>query len=174
MLSFSKKFFFVLIIVLIFLYAFFRISSIDSYDDNNQNVTEDRAGKEIKTLVESFGQNLKKVSLLAPREELIKSIEDNYSQFISDELLQQWKNDPRSAPGRVSSSPWPERIEITDFEKISDDEYNVIGRVVELTSQEVAHGGIAAVRPVKISVKKINEKWVINNIEVGKYEEFTE
>jgi hypothetical protein len=88
--------------------------------------------------------------------------------------LQQWKNDPRSAPGRVSSSPWPERIEIADFEKLSDEEYNITGRIVELTSREAAHGGIAAVRPVKISVKKIGEKWLINSIAVGKYEKFTE
>ncbi|MDD2495444.1 MAG: hypothetical protein PHE29_09645, partial [Tissierellia bacterium] len=79
--------------------------------------------------------------------------------------------DPRSAPGRVSSSPWPERIEITDFEKLSNEEYNVTGRIVELTSQEVTHGGIAAVRPIKLSVKKIGDKWLINSITLGKYEE---
>lgn len=171
MFSFNKKFFFIIIIVLILLYAFFRISSVDKVFNDNDDASEKES---IEKLVDSFGSNLKNVSLLAPRENLINSIEENYSEFVSDELLQQWKNDPRSAPGRVSSSPWPERIEITDFEKLSDEEYNVTGRVVELTSQEVAHGGIAAVRPVKISVKKIGDKWLINSITVGKYEEFTE
>lgn len=167
----NKKILFVIIVILIFGYSFFRIASIGERTDENDNAEEK---VKIEKLIEDFGSKIKNVALLSPREDLINSIEENYSQFISDELMEKWKNDPRKAVGRATSSPWPDRIEVIDYEKISDDEYNVIGRIIEITSTEVENGKIAAVRPVKVSVKKIGDNWIINNVEVGRYEEFKE
>jgi hypothetical protein len=65
---------------------------------------------------------------------VISSLRENYSQFVSPALLAQWQSDPENAPGRVTSSPWPERIEIIDTEKLADSKYQVKGDIIEVTS----------------------------------------
>jgi hypothetical protein len=90
--------------------------------------------------------------------------------YITNELLQKWRNDPRSAPGRMLSSPWPERIEITEVERISDNEYSVKGKIIEVTSVELKSGGAAASRLVELTVRKMDNKWLIDNISIGNYE----
>ena len=154
---------YIIIGIIVLLMAIFIIYSISN--DNGLNNDEE----EVIKLVEDFGSTLKNVSLLAPRDAVIQAIEDNYSPYVTDGLMQSWIAHPRRAPGRTTSSPWPERIEITEVERPSEDEYLVIGRIVEVTSTE-AEGGAAAFRPVKLSVRKIENKWLIDDIIVGNYE----
>lgn len=154
---------YIIIAVIVFLMAAFIIYSI--YKNNNSN---DESTDVIK-LVEDFGSTLKNVSLLAPRDLVIEAIEANYSPYITDELMQSWLAHPRRAPGRTTSSPWPDRIEITEVERLSEDEFSVKGRIVEVTSAE-AEGGAAVYRPVELIVRKTGNKWLIDNIRVGNYE----
>ena len=49
--------------------------------------------------------------------------------------------DVSKAPGRVTSSPWPDHIEITRITPEEPDQYRVEGFVVEMTSQEAVQGG---------------------------------
>ena len=120
-------------------------------------------------MVEDFGSTLKNVSLLAPRDLVIEAIEANYSPYVTDELMQSWLAHPRRAPGRTTSSPWPERIEITEVVRLSEGEFSVKGRIVEVTSSE-AGGGAAVYRPVELIVRKVGNKWLIDDIRVGNYE----
>lgn len=160
----SKKNFYIIIAVIVVLMAAFIIYSI-----NNDNSSTDENDDAIR-LVEEFGSTMKNVSLLAPRDVVIKSIEDNYSPYVTEELLQKWINNPRIAPGRVSSSPWPERIEITEVDRLSDGEYSVKGRIVEITSTEAEGGGAAAFRPVELILRKTGNKWLIDKITIRNYE----
>jgi len=128
---------------------------------------EDEAA--IRLLIENFGQALKNVSLQAPQKIVAQSIEENYQDFVSPELLSLWQNDPSLALGRITSSPWPERIEIDDIQKIDENNYLVKGRIIEITSVEVIEGGAAAEREVEIIVEKVNGKRLINNIVTGEY-----
>ncbi len=117
---------------------------------------------EIENLVRNFGEKLQLVSLLAPKDMASKSIEENYSEFISYSLLEKWKSGPENAPGRITSSPWPDRIEIKDIKKVSEDKYQIKGEIIEVTSVEKATGGSAAKQAVTIFVVKNNDRWFID------------
>ncbi|CCQ98156.1 Antirepressor regulating drug resistance protein [[Clostridium] ultunense Esp] len=125
--------------------------------------------QEVLALVEAFGKTLQKVSLTAPKDLVATSIEENYSQYVTPELLQKWKDDPQSAPGREVSSPWPERIVILRAEMSDMNQYTVYGEIIEVTSVELANGGVAAKRPVTVAVQKVNDRWLISGVTIGGY-----
>lgn len=172
----KKAFLFVLIFMTFF------VSSC-SYGRDEAQLKQDESTKQqaagnerdkaaIKSLVEGFGAKLQAVSLQAPKEIRDKSIRENYGSFISPQLMAKWVNDPDPVdlPGRVTSSPWPDRIDILNMEKVSEDAYKVTGEIAEITSQEKVAGGIAAKRPVILMVEKIGDRWLINTVTLGAYE----
>jgi len=117
----------------------------------------------VRTLVENFGQTLKNISLLSPT--VAQELESNYKDFVSPELLNEWTADPTKAPGRLTSSPWPERIEIIGLNKTSADTYFVQGEIVEMTSS-----GAAEKQPVVLIVQKSEssgKRWLIISVLTG-------
>lgn len=119
---------------------------------------------EVENLVKGFGGKLQFVSLLSSKDVLEKDMKENYGEFVSQELLEEWINDSDNAPGRLTSSPWPDSIEIDDIEKLSEIEYKVEGKIIEKTSNE-NDGEIT--QPITLSVKMIDEKWLIDNVILG-------
>lgn len=103
---------------------------------------------EVTALVEGFGEKLKSVYLTSPPEIVRQDIAENYGDYVQSELLLEWLNDPQKAPGRLTSSPWPERIEISLLEKLSKDIYRVHGQIIEVTSASTAE------KPATILLKK--------------------
>lgn len=122
-------------------------------------------------LTEDFGKKMKNVSLLAPEDIAAKSIQENYAGIVSPALLAQWRSDLQNAPGRLTSSPWPERIEIIGTEKLSDFKYQVKGEIIEVTSVELANGGYAAKRPITLAVEKLDNSWLITAVKLDDYQE---
>jgi len=110
-------------------------------------------------VVENFGKRLQNVSLQSP--DAAQEMQKQYSEFVSAALLETWMNDVSKAPGRIVSSPWPDRVEIISLVKEGSDKYVIIGFVVEVTSIEVVSGGAAAKIPVRIVVQKDQERWLI-------------
>lgn len=140
--------------------------------DLSGDVNSDEAEKnEVIKFVQSFGGQLKMVSLLAPEDILKETMNEYYGDYVSAELIEKWLKDPVTAPGRLTSSPWPERIEVLAVEKTEENEYIVKGTIIEVTSVELKEGGSAARRPVTLNVDKIDDKWVITGAEIGAYEE---
>ena len=133
--------------------------------------TDEINKKAVTSLVENFGKKLQMVSLLAPKDLVNESMKENYSDYVSQELLAKWQNDPQNAPGRMVSSPWPDRIEILNIEKISEDTYQVKGEIIEITSVEKVNGGAAAKRHITLSVKNVDNRWLINAVTLDPYEE---
>lgn len=123
--------------------------------------------EKITNLVEEFGSKLKNVSLLSLEEELEKAMKENYGDYVSDELINRWLENIDEAPGRIVSSPWPDRIEVTSLEKVSDTEYKVEGKIAEVTSVE----GEEIKRPITLEVKNMGDKWLIVDSQLGEYEE---
>ncbi|KJS86928.1 MAG: hypothetical protein JM58_06050 [Peptococcaceae bacterium BICA1-8] len=123
----------------------------------------------VKGLVEDFGSRLQKVSLQGPEEVIEKSMQEEYGDFVSPALIKQWLNKPLNAPGRLTSSPWPERIEILSIKKLSEARYEVTGEVIEVTSVEKENDGVAARRPITLVVEKIEDSWLINSTNLGEY-----
>lgn len=114
---------------------------------------------EVRTLVESFGERLKLVSLLAP--EAAQDLQKQYSEFVSPGLLETWMNDVANAPGRMVSSPWPDRIDITSLAKEGTDRYVIDGFIIEITSTEVGTGQAANKTPIHIVTERSNGVWLI-------------
>ncbi len=120
--------------------------------------------------VEGFGQQLAMVSLTAPSDTVAKDMMKYYSPYVSSQLINTWAKDPLKAPGRLTSSPWPDRIEIQSTTRISADNYKVDGNIIEITSSEKSTGKAAAQRPITLQVKKINNRWLITEAIVGNYQ----
>lgn len=129
---------------------------------------------EVTKFVQSFGEQLKMVSLLAPEDILKESMEEYYGDYVSPELIEKWLKDPVAAPGKLTSSPWPGRIDVLSVEKIDEDKYEIKGNIVEFTSVEMEEGGIAAKREITLEINKTDGKWMIVDAELGNYEEETE
>ncbi|HOS68620.1 MAG TPA: hypothetical protein PLG67_07685 [Bacillota bacterium] len=138
-------------------------------NEEDTQQTDESDKKAVENIVESFGKKLQEVSLLAPEEVLEKSMKESYGDFVTSELIEKWITDPMNAPGRLTSSPWPDRIEILAVEKSSVNEYKVDGEIIEVTSTEKAEGGIAAKKPITLAVKKIDNRWLINDVKLGEY-----
>ena len=155
--------------------AYVQANAIPEEAQTNQAIQQsDKAEaekKDVISLVESFGKKLQMVSLLAPEELVRKSMKEHYAEFVTPALLEAWLKNPQNAPGRQSSSPWPDRIEVQQVEKLSDDAYQVKGVIIEITSAELQHGGAAAKRPITLTVRKTGDRWLIDAVEMGAYED---
>ncbi len=115
----------------------------------------------IKEVVTSFGNKLKNVSLTQEEEALKEAIKTEYGEFLSPLLLERFLNDPTHAPGKLVSSPWPERIEILDMYR-SGDYYDVSGEIILWTSEEAVEGsGNAGKEPIFLTLVNMNGKWLI-------------
>lgn len=114
----------------------------------------------VREVVETFGKRLQMVSLQSPQ--AAEGMQAQYADLVSPDLLAAWMSAPLEAPGRMVSSPWPERIEITSLARQGVDSYVVTGEVVEVTSAELVSGGAAARLPVRIVVQKIQGRWLIS------------
>lgn len=137
--------------------------------NGGQTTNEISERQAITSVVEMFGQKLQNVSPLAPSESVNQSLDENYGSLVSPALLAQWKGDPGNAPGRLASSPWPDRIEISSLEKMPDGSYKVQGQIIEITSQEQISEGYAAKRPIVIGLRQFGGKWLIDAVELGDY-----
>ncbi|HHV53890.1 MAG TPA: hypothetical protein GXX55_00315 [Firmicutes bacterium] len=133
----------------------------------NRPATDDGDELAIKSLVEDFGRALQTVYLQGPGDMVKKSINENYGRFVTPSLLAEWLNDPSNAPGRVVSSPWPDRIEIRSMKPLSEDTYELEGEIIEITSVEKVSGGAAARQPITLLVKKTGTRWLIDGVTLG-------
>lgn len=115
-------------------------------------------------LVVEFGTHMKNVSLLAPPDVVGKAMDEEYGPYALPDTLAKWKADPESAPGRLTSSPWPDHIEISTSTPTGDG-YRVDGVVVEMTSETAASGGRTSSYPVAVSLVKRSGKWKIASFE---------
>ncbi len=145
-------------------------SNRNNRNENTDSVSYD-GSKEVaaRETVEQFGQQLKMVSVTASPEMARSAMDQYYGPYVSAELLAAWKANPAAAPGKATSSPWPERIAIQAVEPEVDSTIKVTGTVIEITSAEVANGGIAASYPVQIELQDRNGKVLITKFEKGPY-----
>ena len=135
---------------------------INTYNDEDETADE----QDILALVEDFGSKLKLVSLAASSSEIANSMQENYSEFVSSELIAHWVENSEHALGRHTSSPWPERIDIESIERTSQDTYKVAGHIVEVVGGRAA----AAVRSIELGIKKAEGRWLIHSSVLGSYE----
>jgi hypothetical protein len=152
--------------------AFIMITTVFSYEIGTAKITKvnDSETNIVTKLVKSFGGKLQNFSLLAPNDIVKKELQKNYEKLITPQLLSKWSANPLTAPGRLTSSPWPDRIEIKAVIKLSGNEYEVKGEIIEITSVEKVNGGYAEKRPITLRIKKIKNNWLISDVYLGAYE----
>ena len=126
-----------------------------------------KAEDEIAAIAEEFGSRLKLVSLLAPSDVLEESMREAYSGIVSERLIDKWLDDPQNAPGRLTSSPWPERIEVLEIKKTSQGTFLVKGEIIEVTSTEAGTENIASKKAVTLTVKKTDSGWIIDDVNLN-------
>lgn len=115
-----------------------------------------------KDIVVWFGRQLQNVSLLAADSIARRQIRESYGPFVTQELLDKWLAQPSAAPGRKTSSPWPDRIEIDSVAAGEANTCIVSGRVIYVTSVPSESGALR--ETVKI-VLRDDGGWKLNNWE---------
>jgi hypothetical protein len=113
----------------------------------------------VREIVERFGQRLRNVSVLGPPQVVRESIRREYGELVTPDLLQSWLENPRSAPGRLTSSPWPGRIEIIRIREQRPDRSEVYGEIIEVTNAP-ADSPVRRI-PVWIELRRVEDRWRI-------------
>ncbi|MGE5179737.1 MAG: hypothetical protein ACM3PF_11670 [Bacteroidota bacterium] len=116
----------------------------------------------VRNVVLDFGNRMKLVPLLAPDSAAAAAIRRQYGTLVAPELVRSWTRDPRKAPGRLTSSPWPDRIEIQNIARKSARVFLVDGLIAERTS-----AGAAPPVPVRLAVWKTTGAWRITEYDQG-------
>lgn len=119
----------------------------------------------VRNLVIDFGARMKQVSLLGPDSARARSLRTQFGDMVGPSLLAEWAREPRRAPGRLTSSPWPERIEITALSRKSRRAFFVDGEVVLRTSADAT--GDAGRIPVRLILWKAGPRWRIMDYDQG-------
>lgn len=120
---------------------------------------ESRGNDAAESVLADFGGKLKNVSLLADKATLATSIEENYGPYITPELLADWKANPEHAPGRLTSSPWPDRLVIGSMTTQGQSRV-ITGEVILVTSMETA-GESADTVPFVAQMIPVDGTWKI-------------
>jgi hypothetical protein len=115
----------------------------------------------VRQTVQGFGDVLKNVPLSGTTEIASLAIKENYRDYLAPNVLDQWVRNPNQAIGRLTSSPWPERIDIESITRNDDGTYTVEGEIVYMTSEEMAHGGDAGYETVTVTVEQLDSRWFI-------------
>ena len=165
----NKRFLIAAAIVLLVIVVF--VAGVFFWNFLNPKTIKRAEKEEVTALVENFGSKLKEVSLSAPGEIVSQEIETIYAPFVSSTFLLNLTNDPTRAPGRDVSSPWPEKIEIISMEKLDSYTIQVKGKIILMTSVEVAQGGNAGETPIALWVRNTNARgaWLIDQLSYGDY-----
>lgn len=123
---------------------------------------------DVDRVVAGFGRAMKSVSALAPKEELGASMRAAYGEYVAPEIIGLWLESPSVAPGRQTSSPWPDRINVFSMEG------DRMGFVVNGTVVEVATGSggaeeVVGTYSVKLRLQNRGGTWLITSFEKGDY-----
>ncbi len=121
----------------------------------------------IRALVAEFGTKLQEVPLLASTTARTAAMNASYSKYVAPELLAKWYPEGADALGRQTSSPWPDHIDVIEVRPLGQN-FVVEANIIEVAlSQE---GRVpAAVLPVRLTLEKRGDRWLIIKAEKGSY-----
>lgn len=109
----------------------------------------------VRSVVEEFGMHLQNVSLLSPT--AAQDLQEEYGPYVAPQLLATWQAAVHEAPGRLTSSPYPERIDIESTTKAGDD-FIVEGTVVLMSST-----GVSGQEKVTLTLSLQEGTWLITS-----------
>jgi hypothetical protein len=112
-----------------------------------------------RSVVEAFGQTLKNVPLTGTDAIAREAIEQQYAPFVTPELLAAWLANPDTAPGRLTSSPSPDRLTIATVETQGRGRV-ITGEVIMVTSADTVAEPVDTV-PFTAQVVPTDSGWKI-------------
>ncbi len=124
----------------------------------------------VRSVVLAFGSKMQNVNTQASPESIAEAVRAYYGPYLDPQLAVDWERGMVAVPGRNASSPWPARIEIASITPAGNNAYIVKGKVIEVTSKEVASGGVAASYNVTIRLELENGTWLITKFEQAPYD----
>ena len=107
----------------------------------------------VRERAEAFSLQLKHVSLLSPAAGT--EITQEYGAYVTPELLAQWQTAPATAPGRQTSSPYPDRLVVQSVTP-SGERYVVEGEIILESS-----AGEAGRERVTLTLENRDGAWLI-------------
>lgn len=120
---------------------------------------------QVRSLVYGFGDQLRMVPLLGEAETVSKDMDTYYAFYVRPDLLTTWKSQPRTAPGRLTSSPFPDRVEIQSLALNADGTYTVNATVVS-KANGTGTSTPSTETPVRIVAAQGPDGWQISSYEV--------
>ncbi|PKM87529.1 hypothetical protein CVU83_02935 [Candidatus Falkowbacteria bacterium HGW-Falkowbacteria-2] len=141
---------------------------VDNEDNGEDEAAErEREEQAVRETVLTLGERLKNVSLLSPN--VNSEIRDNFRDLVTTELLSEWQARPELAPGRLVSTPIPDRIEIRSLQRQAADRYRVDADIVEVASGSTGSEGESR-RGIALTLIKIEDRWVISSASLAPYD----
>lgn len=119
---------------------------------------------QVRMTVYGLGDSLVQVPLSAPADVVAFAMDKYYALYVHPDLLAAWKVDPKNAPGRLTSSPSPDRIDITSAVKNEDGSYTVDAAIVE-KARAAATTTAASTIPVRFTLALGPDGWQITGYE---------
>lgn len=104
-------------------------------DSKTEQSIDSNTEQSIQNFFKEFEKTLSKVSLSDSTDIVSQEIEDNYSDYISEHLMQRWIEDPSVALGRFNPLPGLNSIEIIKI-KENIGRYFITGRIIETLDSE--------------------------------------
>jgi hypothetical protein len=116
---------------------------------------------QVRIVVAGLGDQLQKMPLIAPADLISQGMDLYYGMYVHPDLLAKWKADPLNAPGRLTSSPWPDRIDVTTVTKNKDGTYTVDANIIEIARNTGGTTTVAATIPVRFTLTLGPDGWQI-------------
>lgn len=152
-------------IIAVILLCALAASAIYVYQRDRDNAAHDETSA--RQVVTQFGDALKDVSLLAPQDTVREEMDSAYGGIVDPALITSWLRDPQHAPGRLTSSPWPQGIEIASATRIGSTTYRVDGSLIDVSNEG---GGIdeepveTGRRPISLTLESRAGRWIITAV----------
>ena len=119
---------------------------------------------QVRITVAGLGDQLQKVPLIAPPNIVAFAMDQYYALYVHPDLLNKWKANPSEAPGRQVSSPWPDRIDVTQVTKGKNGTYVATANIVEMANGASGQEVVGTV-PIKFTLSKGIDGWQITAYE---------
>jgi hypothetical protein len=130
--------------------------SVSYIGTHPQGILDGEHEGDVRSLVASFSNQMDSVSLQDP--DVASTIRKVYGPYVAPQLIEVWVQNPFGAPGRLTSSPSPDHIEIASVTKEETGIYTVTGVVILTTST-----GEAGRIPVSLTVENIEGHFLITS-----------
>lgn len=122
--------------------------------------SSDSDSAQVRITVEGLGDQLQQVPLIAPHDILKFAMDKYYALYVRPDTLSAWENDPKNAPGRLTSSPWPDRIEVVSATKNQDGTYTVDANIVDI-ARTATSTAVVDRMPVRFTLARGPDGWQI-------------